>query len=286
MSLINCPECGQEVSTTAAACPHCARPINPQHVVERKVVVTDTTPPEEGFPNWAFIPIGLLALILIGVMYMVWGRSEPDTTNVRITANAANSRNDVARTSIPGETTTINPVGPSTVTVPPPVQTSAPSSQTTVPGTMTTVAEPPTKGQVNIEAKVITRTGTQAVRNERFYLLDDDVESILSAAGVQPIEGQTLSGSLGLSLIYPDKYGDFSRNAMGIIKRHVKYAGQTDASGKASVSGVEPKSYYLFGITKVGRGFSLWNSPVSIIAGDNVLTLSPQSVTEIQGPNG
>lgn len=285
MSLINCPECGQEVSTTAVACPHCARPINPQPVAERKVVVMDTTPPNEGFPTWAFIPIGLLALILIAVMYMVWGRVTTDTTNVRVTANASDQRNGVTRTIVPGETTTVNPVAPQTVTIPPP-QTSAPSSQTTVPGTTTTVTEPPNKGRVNIEAKVITRSGTQPVRNERFYLLDDDVESILSSAGVAPIEGQSLSGSLGLSLIYPDQYGDFTRNAMSAIKRHVKYAGQTDGSGKASVSGVEPKSYYLFGITKMGRGFSLWNSPVSIVAGDNVLTLTPQNLTEIRGPNG
>lgn len=281
MSLINCPECGKEVSTTASACPHCARPINPAPVPERKVVVMDTTPREEGFPTWALIPIGLLALILMTVLYFVLGRDNPeDTTNVRVTANGANR--PVTQTTVPGQTTTINPTAPSTVTLPP--QTSAPSSQTTVPGTMTTISEPPTKGKVNIEAKVITRSGTQAVRNEKFYLLDQDVESILNSAGVEPLDGQTLSGSLGLSLVYPDQYGDFSRKAMSAIRRHVKYAGQTDGSGKASVSGVEPMSYYLFGITKIGRGFSLWNSPVSIQAGDNVLTLSPQSVTEIQSP--
>lgn len=286
MSLINCPECGNEVSTTAAACPNCARPINPPAAVDRKVVVMDASPPSEGFPTWALIPIGLLALILVVVLFMVWGRDNPeDTTNVRVSANTANSRG-VTQTTVPGQTTTVNPVGPSTVTVPPP-QTSMPATQTTVPGTVTTVTEPaPTKGRVNIEAKVVTRSGTQAVRNERFYLLDQDVESILNSAGVEPIEGQTLSGSLGLSLVYPDQYGDFTRRAMSAIKRHVKYAGQTDGSGKASVSGVEPMSYYLFGITKVGRGFSLWNSPVSIQAGDNVLTLSPQSITEVTGPNG
>jgi hypothetical protein len=286
MSLINCPECGNEVSTTAASCPHCARPINPPAVAERKVVVMDAGPPREGFPSWALIPIGLLALILVIVLYVVWGRDNnaEDTTNVRVTANAANR--GVTQTTVPGQTTTINPVGPSTVTVPPP-QTSAPVSQTTVPGTVTTVTEPqPTKGRVNIEAKVVTRSGTQAVRNERFYLLDQDVESILSLAGVEPIEGQTLAGSLGLSIVYPDQYGDFNRQAMSAIKRHVKYAGQTDGSGKASVNGVEPMSYYLFGITKIGRGFSMWNSPVSIQAGDNVLTLSPQSITEIAGPTG
>lgn len=30
MALINCPECGKDVSTSADACPHCGYPINKQ----------------------------------------------------------------------------------------------------------------------------------------------------------------------------------------------------------------------------------------------------------------
>ena len=281
MSLMNCPECGLEVSTVAAACPHCARPINPQPVAERKIVVVDNSPTSEGFPTWALIPIGLLGVILLAVLYMLWGRNGDETANIRVNANLPGARQTtVTRQDVPAGTSSM----PSSVTVP---QTSAPSSQTTVPGSQTSVADAPTKGRVNIEAKVITRNGsTQAVRNERFYLLDQDVETILGAAGIQPIDGQTLTSSLGLSLVFPDQYGEFRRDALSAIKKHVKYAGQTDSAGKASVSGVEPNSYYLFGMTKVGRGFSIWNSQVSIVAGDNALTLSPQSLTEIQSPAG
>ena len=136
-------------------------------------------------------------------------------------------------------------------------------------------------------AKVTARNGsTQAVRNENFYLLDQDVETILSSAGISPIEGQSLTNSLGLSLIFPDRYGDFNRNAFTAIKKHIKYSGQTDGSGKATLSGIDPNSYYLFGMTRAGRGFTVWNSPVSIQVGDNVLNLNPQSLTEIQDPAG
>ena len=123
------------------------------------------------------------------------------------------------------------------------------------------------------------------VKNEKFYLLDEDLESILSEAGLEPIEGQTLTNSLGLSVLYPDRFDDFNRDALAAIKPHVKYAGTTDASGKAELGGIEPKSYYLFAVTKSGRGFAIWSSPVTIIAGDNALNLTPQSVTEINsGP--
>ena len=36
-----------------------------------------------------------------------------------------------------------------------------------------------------------------------------------------------------------------------------------------------------FGITRTGSGYAIWTNPVSIMAGDNNLNLSPQPVTEI-----
>jgi hypothetical protein len=138
-----------------------------------------------------------------------------------------------------------------------------------------------------IDAKVISRNNSpQPVRNEKFYLLDKDLESILTEAGVDPVEGQTLIGSLGLALVYPDRYGDFSRNVMRAIKNHIKYAGTTDSSGKAQLGGVDPNSYYLFGMTKTGRGFAVWTSPVSVQPGENVLNVGPQRLTEIDQTSG
>jgi len=116
--------------------------------------------------------------------------------------------------------------------------------------------------------------------------LEEDVETVLRAARVEPIEGNTLAGSLGLAAVFPDRYGDFQRAAMRAIAAKAKYSGTTNGSGGANLAGVDPKGYYLFGIAKIGRGFALWNSPVSVIAGDNMLNLSPQSVTEVSDPNG
>jgi hypothetical protein len=130
------------------------------------------------------------------------------------------------------------------------------------------------------------RSGAQAARNAKFYLLDKDLETILSEARLQPIEGNTLTGSLGLAVVFPDRYGDFQRAAMRAIGGHVKYTGSTNGSGNANLTGVTPNEYYLFGITRVGRGFALWDSQVSVIAGQNVMNLSPQAVTEIPDMNG
>lgn len=273
MSLVFCPECSHEISANAIACPNCGRPITTPPV-ERKMVVAQPVQRDGGFPTWAFIPIGLLALILLFVMYMAL-RTPEDQANINVNANLAGRRitNASGRDST---TVTVPSSGDTTVSVP--------GQTTTVPDTATSVpvAPPPDKGTVVINAKVAPRSGVpRAARNAKFYLLDKDLESVLSEARVEPIEGNSLAGSLGLAVVYPDRYGDFWRSAMRAISSHAKYSGTTDGSGSANLGGIEPDEYYLVGITRVGQGFALWNSPVSVIAGQNVLNLTPQSVTEI-----
>ena len=88
--------------------------------------------------------------------------------------------------------------------------------------------------------------------------------------------------SLGLSVLYPERFSEFNRDALRAIKGHIKYAGTTDGSGKAELGNIEPDSYYLFGVTRSGRGFAIWSSPVAINPGQNALNLTPQRLTELE----
>ncbi len=275
MSLILCPECSHEVSTTATACPNCARPMHAPPVLERKVIVAQPIDRDGGFPTWALIPIGLIGVVLIFVAYLAFrGTDDTANTNVNVAVRRPTAETrSTSTSSVPEtETTAVRP----------------PSQTTTVPGTSTAppVAPLPDKGTVMLNAKATSASGSsQPVKGTKFYLLEEDVESILREARVEPIEGNTLAGSLGLAAVFPDRYGDFQRAAMRAIAAKAKYSGTTNGSGGANLKGVDPKGYYLFGIAKIGRGFALWNSPVSVIAGDNLLDLSPQSITEISDPN-
>jgi hypothetical protein len=291
MSLIYCPECGHEISANAIACPNCGRPIKPVQapavpIVEKKAVVT-TLPREGGFPSWAFIPIGLLALILLIVAYVAL-RQNDNTANTNINVNMA-ARHPVTEPTrdIESRTVTVPPSGETApVTVP---GQSVTTQQQTIPSTTTSapVAPPPTKGTVVINARVAPRSGSpQPARNTKFYLLDKDLESILSEARVEPVEGNSVSGSLGLAAVFPDRFGDFQKAAMRAIAKHVKYSGTTDGSGKAALKEVSPDNYYLFAITRIGHGFVMWDSPVNVTTGENVMELSPESVTEVEDPNG
>lgn len=276
MSLVLCPDCGHELSTAAIACPNCGLPVNAP-VVARNVVVA---PREDSFPPWGIALIAIGGILVLLVAFLIFRQSNEDAnSNLSVNVNTRRPTNERATTTVPS-------TAPQGVSVPPP---SAPAQTTTVPGTTTSVPNPPPadKGSVTINAKVTTANGSpRAASGTKFYLLDKDVESILSEARVEPIEGNSLAASLGLAAVFPDRYGDFQRAAMRAIGNHVKYSGTTSAAGNTGLKSVEPNSYYLFAISRVGRGFALWNSPVSVIAGDNVMNLSPQAITEIPDPNG
>ena len=276
MSLIYCPECGHEISSAAVACPSCGRPLSAARPVIERTAVVAPVERRDGVPKWIFIPLGIIGVVLVFLFMMMARNNEEGNTNLNVNVSAR-------RQTVNSDTTrTTTDIPSSTVTVP---QTSAPA--VTVPGSQTEVSSVPTKGSVIIDAKVAGRTGSaQPVKNERFYLLDKDLESILSEARLEPIEGQTLMNSLGLSVLYPDRFSEFNRNALRAIKNHIKYVGTTDANGKAELGGVDPDSYYLFAVTRSGRGFAIWSSPVSITAGQNALNLTPQRVTEMEVPTG
>ena len=276
MSLIYCPECGHEISHNAVACPNCGRPIS-EPVVEKKFVER-----ESGFPTWAIVPIAIAGIVVLFLAYVAFrGTDDSANTNINVRASSRATPYEPLRET---RTTTVPSTDSQTVTIPP-----GQTTTTTVPGTTTSVpvAPLPDKGTVLINARVVPKTGSpQAARSSKFYLLDKDVETILSEARIEPIEGNDLMSSLGLAIVFPDRYGDFMRSAMRAVASHSKYSGTTDVGGNASLQGIMPKEYYLFGITKVGRGFALWNAPVSVIAGQNNLNLSPQSVVEIPDSSG
>ena len=195
MSMIYCPECGHEISAAAVACPSCGRPLSARPVIERPTVVAAVPRQDSGVPSWIFIPLGIIGAVLLIVFFVVMSRNNDDSNlNVNVSTRRASTDANRSDTSSSTSTTTI----PSTSTT---VPTTSTDSQTlTVPGTQTGVtSSAPTKGSVTIDAKIAGRTGApQPVKQEKFYLLDKDVESILSEAGLQSIEGQSLLNSFGL----------------------------------------------------------------------------------------
>lgn len=274
MSLIICPECGHEVSTTAVACTNCGRPMA-DPTIERNVVITEAQPVRNEFPKWVFIPIAILGVVLLFIMFAwMMSSSNDDNTNLNLKVKGRTPVND-ARDTTSTSTTTIPSSGPQSV---------QPPSVTTVPGeSVSGDSVSADRGTAVVQAKITTKTGgVQSVKNEKFYLLDKDLEEVLDDAGIDDETGQGLRNAFGLSVLYPDRYGDTRSKALNAIGKHTKYSGTTDAAGKALIRDIKPDTYYLFGIVKTRSGFAIWSSPVTITPGENILNLSPASITEAQ----
>jgi hypothetical protein len=290
-----CPDCGHEVSTAAAACANCGRPLL-DPTIERNVVITEVPPPvRDDFPKWIFIPLAILGAVLLIFLFAWMRNNNDDTANLNVNVNVARKQSVDSRSS----NTSVRDAPPNQVTIPPSdsttvqtapqtsapstsaPQTSQPSSVTTVPGQ--TVSGNSDRGSVVVDAKISSRTGgIQPVRNEKFYLLDKDLEEILADANIEDDSGQGLRNAFGLAILYPDRYGDTRSKALSAISKHTKYTALTDANGKALIKDIKPDSYYLFGITKTRNGFAIWSSQVMITPGENILNLSPASITEAQ----
>lgn len=278
MALMICPDCGNECSTSAAACPHCGRPVAP--VPAPKVIVKEV-PVERDFPKWIFVPIAVLGAILIFFL-IIYLRSGDETAN-----RNANIRLAATPISSPNSRTDSSQI---TVSTPFPVETTTPLSSSSntqiIEGNTVAVATPLSdKGVLAMEAKIFNRSGSQqAVTKETFYLLDKDLQSILTEADIADPEGQGVVNSFGLSVVSPGKYKEINQKSLAAINRHIVYKTLTDSQGKAEIKDIKPNSYYLFGITKTRNGFAVWDSPVTIQAGQNNIVLEPQTPTEVEMP--
>lgn len=279
MSLITCPECTHEISTTAAACPNCGYSFAPP-VVKTRTIVQEVPRESEGFPPWAFIPLGILGLGLVFMLFYFLNSDETANTNLNVnvaTKRPTETRETTVRTDTQPNEVVVPPSSqPQTIIVPPAAPQSVPSSETTI----TTVD--PDKSSVSLEAKIATKSGSiQSVKNEKFYLLDKDLDSILSDADLSDETGQSTTTAFGMSIVFPSKFSDTRKKALDAINKHVKYDVTTDSSGKAEMKSVKPGSYYLFAITKSGNGYAVWSSQVSINSGQNVLNIPPVPLTEV-----
>ena len=80
MSLIYCPECGHEISAAAVACPNCGRPLSARPVVAAAPVVAPVRR-SDGVPNWIFIPLGIIGVLLVVVFFVVMSRNSEDANS-------------------------------------------------------------------------------------------------------------------------------------------------------------------------------------------------------------
>ncbi|HKR13802.1 MAG TPA: prealbumin-like fold domain-containing protein [Pyrinomonadaceae bacterium] len=130
----------------------------------------------------------------------------------------------------------------------------------------------PTTGTLAMEAGIIYKSGgNQPVGRTEFRLLDADLESLISGAGLRADRGIDLVSTWAIKRRY-----NADATLLQIeeaIKQHTVQSVTTDFNGKAQFDNLPPAKYFVYGITETRRGFAVWSVPVEIKAGQNSVVL-------------
>jgi len=79
VALIDCPECGRQVSTLAVACPHCGFPLS-REAAELQAARREPGPSRWTDPGFWIIVIGLVVVIVMTILILREGWQPTDTT--------------------------------------------------------------------------------------------------------------------------------------------------------------------------------------------------------------
>jgi hypothetical protein len=130
----------------------------------------------------------------------------------------------------------------------------------------------PTTGTLAMEAGIIYKSGgNQPVGRTAFRLLDSDLESLISAAGLRADKGIDLVSTWAIKRRY--NTDAILLQIEESIKQHTVQAVTTDFNGKAQFENLPLAKYFVYGITETRRGFAVWSVPVEIKAGQNSVVL-------------
>jgi hypothetical protein len=78
VALVDCPECGKQISTLAVACPHCGFPL-PRGMAEIQGAASEPGPSRWTDPGFWVIVIGLVVVIILSVILLQQAGKENGT---------------------------------------------------------------------------------------------------------------------------------------------------------------------------------------------------------------
>ncbi len=146
------------------------------------------------------------------------------------------------------------------------------------------------KGTLSFDARVASKSGNaKPIAGGSFYLLDDDLKSILQTSALKPenrlsLLNTFLMANYGSSLGIERSEKAFAR-AMESVQPHIVATTTSDFNGKGQFSSLVPGTYYLVNVGVVylntgsltDRKAILWNVKVQIQPGQNSTTLDEKN---------
>jgi hypothetical protein len=147
------------------------------------------------------------------------------------------------------------------------------------------------EGKLEIEAAILYKMGgAQPIARNEFYLLGESADEILKESNLKPkqiAKFEEMAKNVGISntsknynllMLHSANQlskleSDYLNSVRILMEKHAVKTLKTDLQGKAQVSDLEPKTYYLYGYSETRGGGAIWNLPIDIKAGQNSITI-------------
>jgi hypothetical protein len=142
------------------------------------------------------------------------------------------------------------------------------------------------EGTLSIEAGLVYRAGdVKPVARTQFYLLDDNLETILKNAQITQIDlwkdltpiQHFAAIQRGKKVDLPVAWSDEAKNALKqtdeAVKSHIVGTMTTDFNGKGQFEHIKPGKYYLMGVGGTDKQAIVWNLPIEIKSGNQTVIL-------------
>ncbi|MEO6393061.1 MAG: hypothetical protein ABIP75_14530 [Pyrinomonadaceae bacterium] len=152
-------------------------------------------------------------------------------------------------------------------------------------GTIEKIEAPPEPRDTSIATptvKASLRYGigeTVPVASLEVLLLDQDLSTILSKAGLHGESGLDELHSYAVYRVYPDaEHAEFSKAARAAIEPHIIARVTTNEAGQAQFATVPAGAYKVVAVTKTRTGLAIWNEFIKVTAGVTTITLDHNNV--------
>lgn len=145
------------------------------------------------------------------------------------------------------------------------------------------------QGNLSVEAGLVYKSNdVKPVARTEFYLLDDDLETILKNAKIKQVPVfVSLTPLQHFTAMQRAKKVDSSQGGINpsaelltaiaetdnAIKPHIVATITTDFNGKGQFENVKPGKYYLMGSAGTFEQAIIWNLPIEIKVGEQSVTL-------------
>jgi chromosome segregation ATPase len=135
--------------------------------------------------------------------------------------------------------------------------------------------------QLKVNASINGPRGVTAVYYKEFFVVSQDLESLLSDSGIQVPSGRSVNSMADLwrkSLKNGFSYPGIAAKIRSFLASKSVGRGRTNSKGELTIKDLSAGSYFIIGATSAGPEGTVWSQPIEIRSGLNNIQLTAENL--------